>query len=160
MKLILKINSGFDLSYLRQAFSSQEDMNNVFPLANWPFKDEEWLGIFYKPPLDDKTFSLLFEYEGEEIAHAGLRKFKERDGQISLFFVHVKEKHRGSGLTYEMFRLIEEFIKEHYQGHEYHLNVRLHNARAQKFYKKIGFEIVAVEETRIRMKKVLTSIMR
>lgn len=86
-----------------------------------------------------------------------IKHFQDKEiGYVSLFY--LIEEYRGKGHGLELVKYAEQFFLEN-KVKEYHLRVSTTNRNALKFYEKLGFKTVCIEEQetipRYRMSKLI-----
>jgi len=136
----------------------------MMPLSVSPFRDvttEEMKvyrrnDMFYLTELMKKNYFGVYVAEDSQkqfLGHVivGCQQMESSTGEMQgwIFDISVKKEYWGSGIAEQLMKTAEEFTRDF--GHKYlGLGVTTSNARAVRFYEKIGFQ-----EERKRMIKKL-----
>ncbi len=150
-ELEVVVNDPFQASLIKPLFQTKEDIKLASPLFKFPFWEKEWEASFSR---DAQNCSLLFKLNEEIIGHIA---FLPGGEDLYMCYVILLNKYREQKLAKEMITLAEEFCRLNYPHQDLYLNVEEKNLKAKGLYEKLGYETVAHEFKKFKMKKQLRS---
>jgi ribosomal protein S18 acetylase RimI-like enzyme len=148
-ELEVVVNDPFQASLIKPLFQTKEDIKLASPLFKFPFYEKEWEASFSR---NLQNSSLLFQLNEQIIGHIA---FLPNGEDLYMCYVILLDEYRGQRLAKQMINLAEEFCRLNYSHQDLYLNVEEKNLKAKNLYEKLGYQTVAHELKKFKMKKNL-----
>ncbi|RED53823.1 GNAT family N-acetyltransferase [Aestuariispira insulae] len=149
MKLIE--NDPLDLEMLKKMLTAKEDLNLVWPSADYPFCPIQW-----SERLNPDRGSLSFWVMEEDsiIGHACLSP-STAPGRWTVNHLYLISDKRGDGRGKKILELLEEYARENLDARSLLLRVRDENLPAIRTSVAHGFTEIGRNDTHVKMSKAL-----
>jgi ribosomal protein S18 acetylase RimI-like enzyme len=109
-----------------------------FPRADW-FDRRVWANLLGDQAARGQTLTLVAR-QNERIVGAVVGRFRPARADVAVWSIAVDQDLRGSGLARRLTAALVERIPSSYQWMS--LDARRDNARARRFYERLGFQVV------------------
>jgi len=142
-------NYPFDSKVLETLFVDPKEISFISPLSGGYFNPKLFEG-FYKSFFNESW--LFYDEALNLIGHAGL---VQEDGEKPfLCHLYLVPELRGKGQAQRFVLFLEQKLID--EGKlQLWLNVEISNIRAQKFYRKLNYQVIEETKSRITFRKIL-----